>query len=264
MKRLQTPKASYRFCKAMLYCAIVLPFSLFAQQTPTSSSTAVADSLPTQAATTMSPKSLAIGLNTGLSGAGIDLTFRFHRRLAFQLGYNYASMDFKNFKYALDGQAADINLLLNGGINLSNIPALLNFSLTKRGGIRLVGGINYLLQSDKIINMSAELEKEAVVSDITVTPADFGSMAMAIGNKSAISPYLGIGFGKVIPKKRLSLALDFGTYYRGNYVVTADIKEGILSDENKQNADVLQRNLNQSAGTKWIPQANLRIGIRLF
>ncbi len=217
------------------------------------------DSLPK-----ISFRHLSIGLNSGTSGLGLDAAYRFRQRFCFQTGFSYLATATTNLSATLKGEQANLEFKLNGAVNLNNVPLLLHWDVGKKGKLRVVGGGRYLLKAKNILYATGELKEAVNAGELRISPEDFGKGSLAIGLKTSFLPYLGIGLGKIIPTRRVNLSLDLGVFYQKAYTVTAEIQEGILSKENVQNAALLQRNLNQNKGLRYLPNVNLRLSFRIF
>jgi hypothetical protein len=241
--------------KSLLLCALfiaALPFTHYAQ---------VAKMDSTLQSTPKHKMSGAIGLSAGSGAlAGVDLAFHVLRRVSIRVGYNY-----------LDAQLADVSKQLNFApldpvkekvaINLdvaqSNVAFLADIHLNKKGSLRATIGANYTFvntYSGKMAYTGTETYNELVIS-----PEDIGYLKGTISTASKINPYIGLGLGRAVPRKRIGLSLDLGTYYRGSPIVKLEATQ--LLRGNTANEAPLNRNL---APYKWYPIANLRLAVKLF
>jgi hypothetical protein len=74
-----------------------------------------------------------------------------------------------------------------------------------------------------------------------------------------VSPYLGLGLGRIVPWKRLSVGLDAGAYFRGK--PKTELNATGLLKTNENNQQTLQNNLENKR--IW-PALNLRVGLRFL
>ena len=204
--------------------------------------------------------STAIGLSAGSSAiAGVDVAIHVIPRLTVRVGYNYLDHTFADVTQYLALPALNpikSKIKTEAAIAQSNVALLADFHLNKKGSIRATLGVNYAFKntySGKLAYGQAESYGE-----VTIQPEDIGYLKATISTKSKINPYIGLGFGRLVPKKRVGLSLDLGTYYRGSPVVTIDATQ--LLRGNKENEVPLNRNL---APYKWYPIGTLRLAVKL-
>jgi hypothetical protein len=212
---------------------------------------------------TIVPRSLgkiSVGMSGGTKGLGIDLAYRILPRVVLRLGYNnwFSLLNFKGV------DIAKFNILsipkgktaMSFNIDRSNIDLFADVSLTKKGGIRLTIGGMYDIKNQS--STTLRYNKEVAISDIRLTAGDVGYFTTLWTRKSAIAPYLGLGLGQLMSKRRINVNLDLGTYYRGSPVIKIEATN--LLKRNVENEAALNRNL---AAFKWSPVANLRIAYRI-
>jgi hypothetical protein len=208
-------------------------------------------------------KSKAIGLNVGLLNApGVEFAYKFAPHWAARISYGYMSYGVNNFSYTTTSTTAGTptSLLINAKANFDNINLAGEYSVGKKGRLRLIGGVAFFPK--KTIEAGGSLTSSFKFNDVTITPEDIGSGTVTLGYSTKISPYLGIGIGRLIPRKRLNISFDMGAYYSGNYKVNIDVKPGVILESNEDNAPIIERNLNDAL-YKVIPSFNFRIAYKL-
>jgi hypothetical protein len=141
-------------------------------------------------------------------------------------------------------------------VDQSNVELLADLSLTKKGGIRLTVGGAYGMKNEYSGKLS--YKGSVAINEIVVTSEDMGYMKILYTTKSKISPYIGLGLGRIVPKRRVNLSLDLGTYYRDSPVIKVEATN--LLKRNVENEEALNRNLKEF---KWYPVANLRLAVKL-
>jgi hypothetical protein len=202
---------------------------------------------------------MSLGVSAGTNALfGVDLAYKVLPRVALRLGYNYfttnvAGIDIANYNLLSipKGKTAmDIT------VDQSNIQLLADVSLTKKGGIRLTVGGAYGAKNEYTGKL--RYKGTVVLNDIILTPEEMGYLKIVYTTKSPITPYVGLGLGRIVPKRRLNISLDLGTYYRGSPVIKVEATN--LLKRNVENEEVLNRNL---AAFKWYPVANLRLAFKL-
>jgi hypothetical protein len=226
--------------------------------------TAQAQVADTTALKTKHKMHASLGIQAGSNAlGGVDFAINVTKFLNIRVGYNYLAASKPNYQPDLSSFGLDFKEIkdvvnLSTKVNFSNANLIAEFLPTKKQRLRLAVGLGYVLGSTNLegkVTTSASVRKDG----FEITPSDIGSLSITATPKSKILPYLGIGFGRVIPKKRVSLSVDLGTYYMNSLQFKVNGTE-MLSD-NSQNGEILTRNL---APYKWYPVGNIRLGVRLF
>ena len=108
-----------------------------------------------------------------------------------------------------------------------------------------------------IINIKTTFKNNIKVGDVEFNADDSGNLDINF-NWSKTTPYLGFGFGRAVPNKRLGFAFDFGTYLSGSPKITLDAT-GIIEQTKDQEAL-----LNESFKSfKFIPYGSFRLSYSL-
>ena len=223
------------------------------------------------ASDTLNPQSLkkemAIGLNLGISnGVGVDFAYRLAKHWTGRIAYNYADYTKKDYTYDItstssDGTKTIQKVSFDAGVKLSNLALNMEFTPGTKGRFKLIGGLSYFPTNE--FTVSGEMASTIKFNDVVLNPEDLGSGIVTIGYKQKIAPFIGLGFGRTFPRKRINVSFDMGSYYKGDYKVAINVNPGALLEENESNAAILERNLNQKWNQKLLPVFNFRIGYRL-
>jgi opacity protein-like surface antigen len=221
-------------------------------------------------AKTKSAKQMSVGLSFGITkGIGIDFTYQLARKLNLKAGFSYADLSKDNYLYTLAPKANDPlgttpqTFSFDVAAKLSSLNVGIEYALGAKGRFRLLAGIGYYPSNN--ISAAGELASVVRFKDLELNSKDLGSGSVKMGFSSPIAPYLGIGIGRLVPRKRLNVSLDLGAMYKGDYKFDINVIEGgLLKKANEENAVVLDKNFNASMMNKIWPNANLRIGYRLF
>ena len=209
----------------------------------------------------------SVGLNLGLvNGIGIDFAYRFAKHWTGRFAYNYADYTKTNYTRNItstntDGTKSVQNLSFDASVKLSNIAINIEFTPGSKGRFKLLGGLSYLPNNK--ITASGKLTTTVKFNDVVLNPEDLGDGSITIGFKQAISPFVGMGFGRTFPRKRMNVSLDLGTYYKGDYKVDILVNQGVLLKQNEENAAIIERNLNAKWNQKLFPVLNLRLAYLL-
>lgn len=215
-------------------------------------------------------KQMALGLSLGIAnGIGLDVAYRLMPHLSIKGNFNYARYTLNNFQYTLQPKASDPvgttpqTFSFNVAAQFSTLSLGAEYSLGKKGRFRLLGGLAYA--PSNTLTVSGELASVVRFNDVELNSDDLGKGSLIMGFKQKIAPYIGVGIGRLHPRKKLNVSIDLGAYYKGDYKFDISVIEGgLLKKENEQNATVLDKNFNAKFNNKLWPNANLRIGYRLF
>ena len=212
-------------------------------------------------------KKMAIGLNLGpLNAPGLDFAYQFAAHWTARIGFGYMSYGVTGYQLSVtstktDGTKQTTAALLDAKANMNNLNLVGEFGVGKKQRFRLLAGLAFL--PTKSIEIGGQLTTNFKFNDVTITPEDIGNGILRIGYASKVSPYLGMAFGRAIPRKRVNVSFDMGAYYMGDYRVNIFIKPGLISESNVNNAPILERNLNQKFQNKVLPNFNLRLAYKL-
>ena len=97
-----------------------------------------------------------------------------------------------------------------------------------------------------------------MIEDIEVSPEEVGFIKGTIQMGSKLSPYFGLGFGRAVPRKRVGIGLDLGTYYKGRPRV--DLEATSLLRNNVNNEQVLEDALSF---VRWWPVVSFRLAVKV-
>lgn len=209
---------------------------------------------------------IAIGLNTGTKGNGIDVAMTLNRYFNVRLGFTRSKFLYSNDAFKLPA------FLFDGDSDLKNQKFQFdleylqsNFELLGEykpfgSAFRIVGGLAYFPKN--IIKTSAIATETYYFNDVPLDPEEIGSVALTFGYKSNFAPYLGLGFGRAVPKRtRFGVSLDLGTYYKGSPEI--GIAATAALRENVKNEPILEANLSKVRAVKFFPVASLRFAFRI-
>lgn len=193
----------------------------------------------------------AIALSAGLPGVGLEYAYNINRSLNLRAGF--LSFVFNDFNTDLDinGQSVNVNANLNSGV----YDLLLEYQPSSNSAFKLVAGLAYL--NNVGVNTLILLNNDIAYGDITIDNEDIGTIDLTV-SWTGIAPYVGFGFGRAIPKKRVGFGLEFGTYYAGGPDVTITATE--MLENTSQEAQEMQDNL---ASYAWMPRVMARMAIKL-
>jgi hypothetical protein len=94
----------------------------------------------------------------------------------------------------------------------------------------------------------------------TFTPDEFGIVTIDLKPKGKIAPYLGFGFWRTIPNKKIGFKLDVGTFYQSEPVVGLTATNFLSDTQNAENQKVLEDMLS---GFAFYPVLNMSIQFKI-
>ncbi len=193
----------------------------------------------------------AIGLIISTNGVGLQFAQNLGgaKMLAVRVGGMYMPLKLTNYEYDFDGT----KLVINGDVKLGAVQALIDFHPFKNA-FKITGGIAYMLTD---MNAIAKVKDSVQQGDIMISPDEVGKIdvGMKVG---PICPYVGIGFGRAIPRSRASFNFEIGGYYITHPEVT--FKASGMLEPTSANETVIQDNVK---GLSWLPMMNFGINFKI-
>ena len=153
---------------------------------------------------------LALGPKFGTTGLGLEMTFGVNPYLNLRSGFNYGSFtwgqEFGNVDYDAE-------------VTMTSVPLLLDVH-PFGGQFRLTGGL--YLQPGTKADIDATPSEPTQIGSHTYNPDTIGTLNGKIEVSSALTPYVGIGFGNTVGEDQLlTLTLDIGVIFQ-SYDVSLD------------------------------------------
>ncbi len=207
------------------------------------------------------------GISTGMlfssNGLGIHLSKTLGQKgiCALKLSASYLPYTLNNFVINVDGSNINLNansstgfkLKLNGKIELgsANLSAEIH---PFKNAFKITAGAALMVSRIDLIATPRDSLKQG---DVSLGPDEQGEIFFGLTVPN-LCPYLGIGFGRAVPKKRVGLNFEIGSYYIGSPKLafrTTGMLEPTSSEEKK---------LNNNLKTYYaLPVITLGINIRL-
>mgnify|MGYP000206329536 FL=1 len=188
----------------------------------------------------------ALGVSAG-TGFGFDYSRTWKKNKL------YLTASYNTFAYSINGIEQEISgedVISDAEFDFKNFDVKLSYHPFSNA-FKLVGGLGFFSSSN--INVLTTFKNNIKVGDVEFNAADSGNIDIDF-NWGKTAPYLGIGFGRAVPNKRLGFAIDFGTYFSSSPEITLDAT-GIIEQTKDQEAL-----LNESFETfKFIPYASFRL-----
>lgn len=188
----------------------------------------------------------ALGVSFG-TGFGFDYSRTLKQnKLYVTASYNSLAYSIKDFEQEINGE----DMLANAELDFKNMDVKLSYHPFSNA-FKLVGGLGFFSSSN--INIKTTFKDNIKVGDVEFNAADSGNLDIDF-NWGKTSPYVGLGFGRAVPNKRLGFSFDFGTYMSSSPEITIDAT-GIIEQTKDQ-----EGLLNESFESfKFIPYASFRL-----
>ena len=205
--------------------------------------------------------SLAIGANVGTTGWGIDVATPLGNHLALRTGFtimpNFSYSDDVDVSinytssYIPDGQIP-ASIEVEGTMGRTAGEILLNYYPFKRSSFFLTGGA--VFGGDKVIKVKGHSDELAQyqdlagkagieIGDYTIPVDQNGNVSGGI-KVSSFRPYIGLGFGRIVPKnKRVGFLFELGVQVHGTPEVYTDYGKlgDLLEEADNEFSDILDK-----------------------
>ncbi|RCS26964.1 hypothetical protein DUT90_07560 [Polaribacter sp. WD7] len=192
----------------------------------------------------------ALAVSGGIPGYGFEYARVLNQHFSLRIGYNTLSVEnYEIQDFEIDGQNTDII----ANVDYSGIDFFIEYLPFKKSSFKLVFGAGYI--TDLLVTGNITFDEEQQIGDITLTKEDFGDLTLNADWSGTFAPYVGFGFGRAVPKRRLGLALEIGTYYANTPDVTLTATR-LLTPTEEENRDTIQDGFESF---KFIPNIKLRL-----
>lgn len=196
-------------------------------------------------------KKNAFAISFGSPGLGLEYARKLSPKLnAKVVWHSFKLEDFEQKDLDLDGDKVDLLANLEVGI----IDLGIEYLPFKNSSFKLTTGIGILSKVN--LNSVFTYTEDVVVGSVTITKQDVGEIIADV-NWSGMAPYVGIGFGRAIPKKRLGFGIELGTYITS--APTVDLTASKLLAPTASQEENLQESLESF---KFIPRLQFRLAYK--
>lgn len=194
-----------------------------------------------------------LGVNGNLStcGIGADVYWNFSPQLSLRAGYSRLSfdmdIDFDQNNLKLDTDIRYITHGLTVGIDYQFLKVMYAtaglsvFRFKPKGRVVPVSALEF--------------------GDIALAPETMGSATIRVKNKAGLSPYIGVGVGKLTPTQKVSFAFEIGTYYMGSPKITIDASGMLEPNADPEHAALLSKQISRY---RFYPVVKFSVGVKLF
>lgn len=220
---------------------------------------------------------LAVSLEPSTYGIGVSVAAPLGGRFSLSAGYNIsmpakAKYVYEDFPYLDGGVTLQIPPLdLEGKFQTGSGLVRLDFTPKKNGSFFIAAGV-YIGGADMFAVNGAfpesfikEWEKyghsldkiDVEIGDLIVHPNPDGTVSASL-RTSAVKPYVGIGVGRAIPKKRVGCRFEVGGIFLGSPQMLSPNCDNIKNSEELGEINKLITSL------KVYPKISLHLTVKLF
>jgi hypothetical protein len=197
---------------------------------------------------------IGLGLEAGTHAlGGISLVALYKERFGLRVGYN-------NMTFNRDGilvTYSNTELSNDIAIDRSHLFVAADIGLIGKGAVRLVTGVG--IMTGNSISLTSKIQGERRINDIVLSPERVGVITTEISSASNANYYIGIGFGRAVPRKRIGFNFDIGGFYMGD--LNLDMQATNLLRHNTGLQPQLEEDINTL--TPWWPAMSFRLNIKL-
>lgn len=149
---------------------------------------------------------VGFGIMFGTDGVGASLgkCISKNGKLYIQLSGAYMGSSFEAIPYDFSGT----EVLIDADLKLGSISAVLEYH-PFGNSFKISTGVAYMLTD---ISAIAMVKDSAEQGDVKISPEEVGKINFDIST-NPICPYIGIGFGRAVPRKRVAFNFEYGGYF---------------------------------------------------
>lgn len=162
---------------------------------------------------------LSASVEAGTTGFGVQVATSLTPNIALRSGISILPF---NYSYTYDGYGdgefvQEFSIPLKAKIDMFNGKIL--FDLYPKRDSRFHFTVGAFIGNSKVIKVKGhtdlDLSNEYIeIGDIWVRPDEFGNVSAWI-KTNTIKPYVGIGLGRTIPRKRIGFKFELGAMFQG-------------------------------------------------
>lgn len=193
----------------------------------------------------------AIAINISSVGIGLEYAHNLNEHLNARLRFN--AFQLSDLEQALELSGAPT--LVTANVNIFTTDLLLEYLPFPQRNFKLVVGGSFISSGKGDVNIA--YNESIKYGDIIIAPEDIGDMTIGV-DYGGFAPYMGLGWGRAVPRKRVGFGIEIGTYYVGSPEVTLTATNMLVNTSQEEGQ--LQENMGDY---KWFPFLNMRLSFRL-
>lgn len=196
-------------------------------------------------------KKNAFAISFGSPGLGLEYARKLNPKLSVKAVWQTFNLkDFEQKDLDLNGDKVDLLVNLELGI----IDLGIEYLPFKNSSFKLTTGLVFLSKVN--LNSVITYTEDVIVGTVTVTKQDVGEVVADV-TWSGVAPYLGLGFGRTVPKKRLGFGIELGTYFVSSPNVNLTASKLLAPTATQE--EKLQNSLEDF---KFIPRIQFRLAYK--
>ncbi|CCH53503.1 hypothetical protein BN8_02602 [Fibrisoma limi BUZ 3] len=196
-----------------------------------------------------------VGAQFGTMGIGVygeRLLSQTHQ-LAIRVGVNYLA-----YRQPIRLKTADDSyVVIDPDFVISLAHAGLRWNPFQRRSFFVAAGAGYTWHPALRFVLTAE--NTVNFGGLVMTAEDVGTIRAGLRWKPVVA-YLGTGFGRIIPHKRLNVGVELGVYYLGKPSVELDYEGFLETTTIDEQVPIVERNM---AGYRYLPVLNVNVSYAL-
>ncbi|CAI8267260.1 MAG: Uncharacterised protein [Flavobacteriia bacterium] len=198
-------------------------------------------------------RSFGMVAHAGLLGYGADFATRVNPHLILRAGVNFFQLEgFEDVR-----ELAGRSVLIVASNNTLSFDMMGEYYPWQKSSFKLIFGGSYI--QSLTANAMIMVTDPMMFGEIELTPEQVGEMDIELAY-GGMAPFLGIGFGRSIPNKRIGLGLEVGSYYIGSPSVNMNASELLEPSASAEQ----EKSLEESFRTlSWLPAVKFRLAVRL-
>lgn len=153
----------------------------------------------------------AITIYAGLPGFGVGYAHKFNDHTAIRGAATFFSYK-RDVTSDLELEVQDVSATAEAKFAFNKIDVLFDYTPFKASSFKLVAGLAYLYNGKLTIDAAPTTGKD--IAGISFTKEELGT-ANGTVDWSGITPYVGLGFGRAVPKNNVGFGVEVGGYFIG-------------------------------------------------
>lgn len=193
----------------------------------------------------------SVSIQVGTTGPGLyyNRILSDTRRLSLRVGGQYIAYR----KPVRIEVAKDSYITVDPDFMIGVAQASLKWRPFRRGSFFVVGGLGYTWHPNLSFVITAQ--DKLNLDGLELTPEDVGTVNLGFRWHPVVG-YLGWGFGRTLPRRRLGVGFEMGVYYLGRPAVQLDYEGFLESTTLDQQVPIVERNLSNY---RYLPSLNVTL-----
>ena len=200
----------------------------------------------------LSERKNALAVSFGSPGIGLEFARKLTNKLTARVAYHtFTFNDYKKENVSIGNEEVTVV----GDLETQVWDFGGEYQPFTSSSFKLTFGLGILSN----VNLKAKVTYQEGIAfgDVVIAANNIGHV-LVDSKWSGAAPYLGFGFGRAVPKKRIGLSFEMGTYFASSPKVTLDATK-LLAPTIDQ-----EENLQSAFETlKFIPRAQIKLTIKL-